>query len=339
MTAANGNIKVVNSWYPDYKDYINTHIGVGDDGMGIPEEILPLADFSQYTSQFLFSPTGSKWQPSFYPEDDILTCGTPIAPLSLTTFSYIHERFDGTTEHINGLNELKDIIDDQGFSANVFPVSLEYANWETDEVIKKELYRNLGLSFLCIFLTTLLLLADITASLMVMVCVGMVLVDVLGFMHFWGLTIDVVSSINVIISIGLCVDYSAHVAHMFLNKRGSRQERAAQTLYDIGPAVLNGGFSTFIATITLCASDSHVFVSFFRIFFLVVIFGLFHGLIFLPIMFSLIGPRTYEFKRHLEEDIGDILEEGHKEKQNGHVHPTIKEEEEDDSSRGSSIKY
>jgi Niemann-Pick C1 protein len=42
----------------------------------------------------------------------------------------------------------------------------------------------------------------------------------MGFMHFWGLTIDVVSSIIVIISIGLCVDYSAHIAHTFLTMKG-----------------------------------------------------------------------------------------------------------------------
>ena len=33
-------------------------------------------------------------------------------------------------------------------------------------------------------------------------------VDLCGYMHFWGLTIDVVSAVNVIIAIGLCVDYS-----------------------------------------------------------------------------------------------------------------------------------
>ena len=42
----------------------------------------------------------------------------------------------------------------------------------------------------------------------------------LGYMQFWGLTIDVVSSINVIIAIGLCVDYSAHIAHTFLTAQG-----------------------------------------------------------------------------------------------------------------------
>ena len=73
---------------------------------------------------------------------------------------------------------------------------------------------------LCVFITMLVLLADIWGSILVMVCVFMTLIDVMGYMHFWGLTIDVVSSIIVIISIGLCVDYSAHIAHAFLTAKG-----------------------------------------------------------------------------------------------------------------------
>ena len=57
----------------------------------------------------------------------------------------------------------------------------------------------------CIFITTLFLLADVTASILVLICVVFSLVDVGGFMHFWGLTIDTVSCNNLIIAIGLCV--------------------------------------------------------------------------------------------------------------------------------------
>ena len=53
-----------------------------------------------------------------------------------------------------------------------------------------------------VFGTMLILLADIWGSIIVMVCVTMTLVDVMGYMHFWGLTIDVVSSVIIIISIG-----------------------------------------------------------------------------------------------------------------------------------------
>ena len=88
------------------------------------------------------------------------------------------------------------------------------------QVIKTELFRNIGLSMACVFVTMLLLLADIWGSILTMICVVMSLIDVMGYMQAWGLTIDVVSSVIVIISIGLCVDYSAHIAHAFLTSKG-----------------------------------------------------------------------------------------------------------------------
>ena len=119
------------------------------------------------------------------------------------------------------------------------------------------------------------------------------LIDVGGFMHFWNLTIDTVSCNNLIIAIGLCVDYSAHIAHRFLLEPGdNRDSRVRATLYNIGPAVLNGGITTTLAFILLAGSRSHVFSSFFKIFFLVVTFGLFHGLIVLPVLLSLVGPKS-----------------------------------------------
>ena len=61
---------------------------------------------------------------------------------------------------------------------------------------------------------------------------------------------------------------------------------------NIGPAVLNGGITTTLAFILLAGSRSHVFSSFFKIFFLVVTFGLFHGLIVLPVLLSFMGPKS-----------------------------------------------
>lgn len=47
-------------------------------------------------------------------------------------------------------------------------------------------------------------------------------VNVCGMMHFWGLTIDTLTSILLILSIGLAIDYSAHVGHTFMTVAGSR---------------------------------------------------------------------------------------------------------------------
>ena len=66
-------------------------------------------------------------------------------------------------------------------------------------------------------------------------------------------------------------------------------KRAQTGLSNICPAVLNGGFTTFLALVIMADSNTHVFQTFFKVFFLTVVFGLFHGVIFLPTLLSWIG--------------------------------------------------
>ena len=70
---------------------------------------------------------------------------------------------------------------------------------------------------------------------------------------------------------------------------GSSLERAQSSLLKICPAVLNGGMTTFLALIVLADSTSHAFLTFFKVFFLTVLCGLFHGVVFLPVLLSWIG--------------------------------------------------
>lgn len=246
--------------------------------------------FNEKLSQFLYSPSGGKYRDIFR-FDGELQCGKASPRVLLSDMTFRHKIFSGPSEHIPAMNRVKKIIKETNLSGKVFPLSQGYAGWETDEVIAEELYRNLGLAVLCIFITSLILVGHLICSLLVLFMVFLSLIDVGGFMHFWGLTIDTVSCVNIIIAIGLCVDYSAHIAHRFLIEHsGTREERICKTLTNIGPAVMNGGISTFLAFILLANSQSHVFSTFFKIFFLVVLFGLFQGLVVLPVILSYVGP-------------------------------------------------
>ena len=77
---------------------------------------------------------------------------------------------------------------------------------------------------------------------------------------------------------------------------GSRLERAQTALHKIGPAVTNGGLTTFLAVVLLCDSKSHAFITFFKVFFLSVVFGLYHALVFLPVILSLETPFQFTSK-------------------------------------------
>ena len=98
-----------------------------------------------------------------------------------------------------------------------------------------ELWRNLGLALLCVLIITFLLLADLKICLMVFVCVAFTLVDVVGALHFWGATIDPLSSVSIILAVGLCIDYPAHIAHSFLVAKGNNMK----LLYRICNLIIN----------------------------------------------------------------------------------------------------
>ena len=253
---------------------------------------LDLLTFRSSLTQFLFSPTGASYQGRFTFSSP-LECGLPAPEILLFEVSYTHRLFPGPGEAIPAMNAVKEAIREAAISGRVFAMAYGYSAWETDEVISFELYRNILLALVSVFLVTLFFICDFVGALVIITCVLLTLVNVGGFMHFWGLTIDTVSCNNLVIAIGLCVDYSAHVTHRFLSETGPTDQRVVTTMRNIGPAVFNGGFSTFLAFILLAGSQSHVFISFFKIFFLVVSFGLFHGLIFLPVFLSLIGPASH----------------------------------------------
>lgn len=104
---------------------------------------------------------------------------------------------------------------------------------------------------------------------------------------------------------GLSVDYAAHVAHAFLNtvenpgvnRYQDRSLRALKAMRHIGAAVLFGAGSTLLALSLLSFSRAYVFRAFFKIFLLVIIFGLWHGLLLLPVVLSTIGPRSLKYVR------------------------------------------
>merc|ERR1719350_2167247 len=101
----------------------------------------------------------------------------------------------------------------------------------------------------------------------------------------------------IIISVGICVDFCAHIVHGFLTEQGSREKRVLHIMEHVAPAVMNGGFSTMLALSLLVTSQSHIFISFFKIFFMICIFGLFHGLILLPTVLCMVGPSDEDILR------------------------------------------
>ena len=83
--------------------------------------------------------------------------------------------------------------------------------------------------------------------------------DVIGTTYFLGLTIETVSCMCLVLGIGFCVDYCVHIAHAFGVASGNSERRVKIALTEMGPAILNGGTTTFIGFSLLCVSNYYGF--------------------------------------------------------------------------------
>lgn len=267
-------------------------------------------EFNKYLSRFLFSPKGGRFQYSFKFSEPIL-CGQPVTDIKACTMSFSFTKFSGPKEYIPAMNKVKSIVKNANITTGDgyrSAWSKAFANWVTDEIIAVEVERNIELALICVMICTVILITNLQMCLWIFISVLFTIINVLGCMQRWGMTVDIVCCIGLELAIGLCVDYAAHVGHSFLTfTQGSRNERAFQTVTSIGTAVLLGGGSTLLSLSLLSMSKAYTFQSFFKIFLLVIIFGLYSGLLFLPVVLSLIGPAGY-IKRDEDRSIPEAVE-------------------------------
>ena len=224
MKQRNFIIKDIDSWWIKFKIYILERWNIPDWKHTIPneDELHHISNnFSYLLSDFLHSSDGGKYKSNII-FNGTLTCNKAVPAITATSSDLIYRKFIGPKEHIPSVNLVEDLIKSKNFSSNAFTNGRIYGIWEIDKVIVLELWRNLACAVTCVLLITFLLLSDIYASIQVLICVVFTLIDVVGILYFWDITIDVISCCTIIVTVGLCVDYSAHIAHAFLVSSGKK---------------------------------------------------------------------------------------------------------------------
>ncbi|XP_045908816.1 patched domain-containing protein 3 [Micropterus dolomieu] len=135
---------------------------------------------------------------------------------------------------------------------------------------------------------SLILIPSPLCSVWVAFAICSVIVGVTGFMALWGVNLDSISMINLIMCIGFSVDFSAHISYYFVSSpKSDVNAKVMDALAHLGYPILQGALSTILGVVVLSMSGSYIFRTFFKIVFLVITFGLLHGLVFLPVFLTL----------------------------------------------------
>ena len=74
----------------------------------------------------------------------------------------------------------------------------------------------LELSIIAVLIIILIITADFTVTLLVAVCICMTDLFLAGMIFYWGLTLNPMVVLQIVLGIGTSVDFSAHIAYAYL---------------------------------------------------------------------------------------------------------------------------
>ena len=119
------------------------------------------------------------------------------------------------TQGVEFLEDLRVIEKAYGLP-NTYSYASDYLDFEQYVVFTQETVLSCGLSIVAVIVVIIFITASIQITIMVTIAVLLVDFFIVALVHYWNLTFNSVVVVQVVIAIGLAVDYSAHIAHTYL---------------------------------------------------------------------------------------------------------------------------
>eukprot|EP00051_Salpingoeca_urceolata_P032091 m.14237 g.14237 ORF g.14237 m.14237 type:complete len:1617 (+) comp4765_c0_seq1:449-5299(+) len=182
-----------------------------------------------------------------------------------------------------------------------------YALWEQYLHIENDLYFIAGMALLGVFAATFLFQFSWEISLLLCLVILMVDFELYGFMTFLDVQLNGFSLANLVVAIGMAVEFTAHIAHEFLATPGkNRDERVTGALVVMLRPMFHGMLTSVMATCFIAAVDvGFIRRYYFGMFLAMTVIAFFNGLWFLPVVLSLIGPSSINVEDENVEPLHD----------------------------------
>jgi Niemann-Pick C1 protein len=119
----------------------------------------------------------------------------------------------------------------------VFPYSVFYIYFEQYLNIVKTTTVSLALALAAVFIVCLITTSSIWTAAIIVSVISMIIVDLLGLMVVWDIQLNAVSVVNLVMSVGIAVEFCVHITHAFTMSTGHRAARATKALLTMGASV------------------------------------------------------------------------------------------------------
>lgn len=217
-----------------------------------------------------------------------------------TAHTALRTQDDFIKSYISARRIAEGISEEHGI--DVFPYSKSYIFFDQYVSIVQVAGTLLGSAVAIIFAITSILLGSVATGAVVTATVVMIVVDIIGSMAIAGVSLNAVSLVNLVICVGIGVEFCAHIARAFMFPSRSimdtvptrfrgKDARAWTALVNVGGSVFSGITVTkLLGVCVLAFTRSKIFeIYYFRVWLALIIFAATHALIFLPVALSYFG--------------------------------------------------
>lgn len=228
-------------------------------------------------------------------------------PISKFWFSVTYHNTVSWEERINLMQEWRAVAENYA--------DLNVTVWEVNSMfvdqmlsLKSLTLQTTFLTLCCMALVCLIFIQNPLSVATASFAIGSISIGVIGYLSWWHLNLDPVTLCAVLMSIGMSVDFTAHVSYHFqlshkreiqdgqiVEKRlGKSIDKLQNTIRSIAWPMSQAGLSTVICVFPLIFLQNYIPLVFVKTISLVVIWGLFHGLVLLPAFLTSLPPHWLE---------------------------------------------
>ena len=117
--------------------------------------------------------------------------------------------------------------------------SVFYVYYEQYLTIVHDTYFNLLVCGAAIFAVTIVLLGfDIWTAVVIIATITMIIISMFGLMFFWNISLNALSLVNLVMTLGISVEFCSHIARTFARSvKMTRIDRSYEAIVHMGSSV------------------------------------------------------------------------------------------------------